>query len=217
MKKTKRILINIFLAIGLILSISLTVKAFYINEWNTIAATLAVITAIIGTFLSLKIVWKQEDEFEPEILVLFDVDSRSGVIQLVIKNIGGSNAYDIKLKWNKTLKDAKDKEVVLPYVPVLTKGDSIKLIIDSTKDRLQKSETENLELVYGGIVEYKYSKKDKKYRNENFEISLEHFKNKIRPITDQQDFYLKNSGLHESLKEIDKTLKKLTDKIFENE
>lgn len=206
MKKLKRIVINIFLIIGLILSILLAIKAFCIGEWNTIAGTLAVITAIMGTFLSLKVVWKQEDEYEPEILVSFDVDSRSGIIQLVIKNIGGSNAYDIKLKWNKILKEAKGREVVLPYVPVLTKGDSIRLIIDSTINRFQKAETEEQQLIYDGIIKYKYSKKDKKYKRENFEISLEHFGNKIRPITDQQNFYLKNLKLNETLKEfIDKT------------
>ncbi|PNW27226.1 hypothetical protein [Formosa algae] len=85
MKKTKRFFINLFLFAGLILSIILAFKAYFVKEWNTIAGTLAVITAITGTFLSLKTVWKQEDEYEPEILVTFDVDSRSGVIQLVIK------------------------------------------------------------------------------------------------------------------------------------
>ena len=216
MKKLKRIIINVFLVVGLILSISLAIKAFCIGEWNTIVGTLAVITAIMGTFLSLKIIWKQEDEYEPEISVSFDIDSRSGVIQLVIKNIGGSNAYDIKLKWNKALKEAKGKEVVLPYVPVLTKKDSIRLIVDSTMDRFQKSETEKQQLIYEGTIEYKYSKKDKKYKKENFEISLEHFKNKVRPITDQQEFFLKNSQLNKTIKKIDKTLKNLIDKMDEN-
>lgn len=215
MKKIKRIVLNLFLISGLILSILLTIKAYFLSEWNTIAGTLAVITAIIGTFLSLKIIWKQEDEYEPEILVSFDVDSRNGIIQLVIKNIGGSNAYDIKLKWNKTLKEAKGKEVFLPYVPVLTKGDSIRLIVDSTMARFQKAETEKEQLIYDGFIKYKYSKKDKKYRKENFEISLEHFKNKIRPITDQQDFYLKNSKLNETVTKINKTLNELIQKIDE--
>jgi len=215
MKKIKRIVINLLLIAGLILSVLLTIKAFFISEWNTITGTLAVITAIIGTFLSLKIIWKQEDEYEPEILVSFDVDSRNGIIQLVIKNIGGSNAYDIKLKWNNTLKEAKGKEVTLPYVPVLTKGDSIRLIVDSTMARFQKAETEKEQLIYDGVIKYKYSKKDKKYRKENFEISLEHFKNKIRPITDQQDFYLKNSKLNETVTKINKTLNELIEKIDE--
>ncbi|PNW27225.1 hypothetical protein [Formosa algae] len=78
---------------------------------------------------------------------------------------------------------------------------------------MQKAETEKQQLIYDGIIKYKCFKKDKRYKKEEFEISLDHFKNKVRPITDQQDFYLKNSKLNETVTKINKTMTEFIDKI----
>src|SRR5688572_13509215 len=99
LKHLKRGLINSLLVAGLLLAFYLIIKASILGQPETIAASLAVIAAIIATWISQKVVWKQEDDLEPEIIVYFDLDSYSKATQLVMKNIGGSNAFDVKLNW----------------------------------------------------------------------------------------------------------------------
>lgn len=213
MKKIKRIVINLFLITGLSLSIVLTIKAYCLREWNTIASCLAVITAIIATFFSVRIIWKQEDDYEPDIIAFFDLDSRSQIIQLVIRNIGGSNAYDIQLNWKDKLIDSNNILVELPYVPVLTKGDCIRLFVGISTDRFENAIRENIKLVYKGNIHFKYSKTSSRYTKKDFEISLEQFRNKLRPITDEQEFHLKNAHLNHNIKEINETLKSIVNKM----
>ena len=185
----------------------------YIIEWKTIASCLAVITAIIATFFSIQIIWKQEDDYEPDIIAFFDLDSRSQIIQFVIKNIGGSNAYDIQLNWEDKLIDFNRNMIELPYVPVLTKNDCIRQLVGISTDRFEKAIKENIKLVYKGNIKFKYSKTSNRYTKKYFEISLEQFRNKLRPITDEQEFHLKNAHLNNNIKEINKTLKAIVDKM----
>jgi len=187
---------------GLVFAVYLTVKAFSLNEWNTIAATLAVITAIISIFMSQQIVWKQEDEYEPEIVIQFDLDSRSNVVQFVMKNTGGSNAYDIKIRWLTSLTDFKTIEILLPYIPVLGKNESLRHFVGISTEIFQKAETEHKKLIFKGIITYKNKINNKKYVEKNFEISLEPFRRKVRPITDEQEYYLKNVNISKHIERI---------------
>ena len=142
--------INFLLLLTFIFSIYLVLQALRNNEWNTIASCLAVITAVLATYLSMRIVWKQEDDYEPDIIIFFDLESKTGIIQLVIKNIGGSNAYDLKLLWSKELYDGRGSLVDLPYVPVLSRNESNRLFVDDSQMRFQKAKKENLDMIYQG-------------------------------------------------------------------
>ncbi len=124
-KKIKRGIISFLILFTFLLSVILALIAYSKNEWNTIASCLAVITALLATYISLRIVWKQEDDLEPDIIVYFDLESKTGIIQFVIQNVGGSNAYDIKLDWKDELIDGRGNKIILPYVPVLIKNESI--------------------------------------------------------------------------------------------
>ncbi|NVO10337.1 MAG: hypothetical protein HXX16_10280 [Bacteroidales bacterium] len=180
-------------------------------------------TAIISIFLSQRIVWKQEDEYEPDVTILFDLDSRSKIIQLVIKNIGGSSAYDIKINWLLPMNDFRNDEIKLPYIPTLAKNECIRYFIGISTETFQNAKKENIELIYKGEILYKYKKNSKKYIRNHFEISLEHFRNKLRPITDEQAFYLENTHLNENLKRlvnslerIEKLIEQKNENLFEN-
>ena len=63
-KKIKRGLISFLILFTFLLSVILALIAYSKNEWNTIASCLAVITALLATYISLRIVWKQEDDLE---------------------------------------------------------------------------------------------------------------------------------------------------------
>lgn len=56
MKHIRRGVIQIFLTLSFIASFYLIAKALQANKWDTIAASLAVITAVIAAYISLKIV-----------------------------------------------------------------------------------------------------------------------------------------------------------------
>lgn len=198
------------LFLALIISFFLAIQAYLNEEWNVIASSLAVVTAIIAAFSSMKIIWKQEDDLEPNLYVYFDLQSRSGVIQLVVKNVGGSTAYDLKLKWSKPLLDHKQKEVSLPYTPTLSQGESIRFLIDSSRKRLNESKESN-DLIYEGNVGYKKSKKSNRIIRQYFEIGLHQFEEKPMRVTDEKEFYLKNSYLNKSILKLNEHLKDIAE------
>lgn len=204
------------LFIALIISFFLAIQAYLNEEWNVIASSLAVITAIIAAFSSMKIIWKQEDDLEPDIYVYFDLESRSGATQFVIKNRGGSTAHDLKLEWDETLLNNNKEEVSLPYIPTLSQGESIRFLIDSTQKRLKDGKEENLDLIYDGCVKYKTSKNSFSFHKREFEIGLSQFANKPRPLTDQQEFYVQNANLNKSILKLNEILENTEkDKLFE--
>lgn len=208
-KKFKRGFINSLLLFTFLLTVSLAIIAFSNEEWNTIASCLAVITAVLATNISLRVIWKQEDEYEPDIVVSFDLESKTGIIQFVLENVGGSNAYDIKLNWHKKLPDGRGKLIDLPYIPVLPKKGIIRVFVDGSTKRFQQAKKENIDLYYSGEIKYKYFKRDKRYLTQNFEIGLPQFQHKAKPHTDEKDFYSKNIKLTENIRELNKIIKTL--------
>ena len=208
-KKIKRGVISFLILFTFLLSVILALIAYSKNEWNTIASCLAVITALLATYISLRIVWKQEDDLEPDIIVYFDLESKTGIIQFVIQNVGGSNAYDLKLHWKNELIDGRGNKIALPYVPVLMKKESIRYLIDGSTNLFQKAKGKERNLYFNGIIKYKNSKKNKRYQCHHFEIGLPQFQYKIKPHTDEKNFFSKNSALSNDLKELNKTLQTL--------
>jgi len=201
------------LIIAMVLTFGIILKAYCISEWNTVAGSLAVITALITTFLSLKIIWRQEDEYEPDVIAYFDLDSRSKIIQLLIKNVGGSSAYDIKLKWIVPLLNYKADLVQVPYIPVLPKNEQVRLFVDESTKRFENAKEENIDLIFKGIISFKHSHNSKKYIENRFEISLEQYRLKLRPITDEQNFYISNLSMNENIKTIAVQLSNFLDNL----
>lgn len=79
---------------------------------NAIAASLAVLASVLAASSSLENVELMREQLNPNITVYFDVYSRYNFIQLCMKNIGGSPAYNIKFEWEgKALVDFNDKQV----------------------------------------------------------------------------------------------------------
>lgn len=209
LKNIRRGLVNLLLFSGFIISIYISIKAIEKGEWGTIAGALAVIAAIISTFVSQSLIWKQEDDIEPDVIVFFDLDSRSHLIQLVIKNIGGSNAYDVKIKWIKPLVNIDNSEINFPYIPILPKDNQHQIFVDGTTLTFEKAKANNLELIFDGFILFKQKRTSKRYKKNYFEISLEPERRKLVHITDTQQFLSKNATLANNINTLNHNLKEL--------
>jgi len=214
-RKLKRISLNIILVCTFIFSIWILIKAYHSHESSTIAASLAVITALITTWSSQKVIWKQEDDLEPEIVIGFDLDSRSGFIQLTISNVGGSSAFDVNIEWQKPLINGKGSIITTPHIKTFLKGEIYRIIVAPSVRTFEDAKTLNEELIYDGHVIYKLNKHDKRYQKSDFQISLEPYRKKARPYSDEQNYYLKSIQIPEILKQINIALLGLTEAIKE--
>ena len=206
----KRAAINAISLAAVAIAFFILMKGLRSNDSNTIAGSLAVITAVISTWSSQKVIWKQEDDLEPDISVGFDLDSRSGVIQLLLNNKGGSNAYDVRLEWIKPLIGYQNKAVSIGLINTFLKGETYRIIAAPSVKTFENAKSANEELVFTGRVLYKLNRKDKRHKISSFEISLEPYRNKLRPYSDQQNYYIKSAQLPEKLKDIDNSIERLT-------
>jgi hypothetical protein len=215
--KTRRLFINSALGIGLILSIFALIVSAWNLEWNTVAATLAVITAIVSVWATQKVIWKQEDDQEPLLEIYFDTYSRQGLILLVLKNSGGSNAYNVMIKWEKPLYYGNKKEVHFgenankTEIPVINRGQKYSLIVNSALAVFQKSKEEKSVLDFWGTICFKRNRKDKKNCETEFFISLEPYRGTPLVETDQLNFYHEGAKIHIELAKISDSLNVLID------
>src|SRR6476469_5453534 len=112
-----RIFVRILLAIALVTSIAVVVVVFLLlgfrdaTSWTIVAAALAVITSIISSWGSQRVLEIQQDAQNPYPYPSIDMESRYGLIQLRVENYGGSAAHDIRLTWNKPLLNSKEVPV----------------------------------------------------------------------------------------------------------
>lgn len=66
-----------------------------------------------------------------------------------------------------------------------------------------------MQLNFAGSIQYKVAKGGKKSIAKEFDLSLEAYRKKLRPISDEQNFYMKNVSVAKELSDIKETLKEL--------
>lgn len=81
------------------------------ETWTVIAASLAVITSVISTWSSRRVLELQEDAQLPNPTPNFDLKSKFGVALFTITNNGRSTAYNISLRWDVDLIDHDGKKI----------------------------------------------------------------------------------------------------------
>ncbi|MDR3654090.1 MAG: hypothetical protein P4L34_14105 [Paludibacter sp.] len=209
MKKTNQIIVNLFLFLGLFLLILLAFNAFKIGEMRNFASYSAMIIAIGITFISVQIIWKIEVKNAPNIVTSLKSDERGNEIQLIVKNIGGGNAYDIKFNWIDALSGINANEIKLPNVPVLHNGDCVKVLLGKST-KLFRSENNESDLFINGEIQFKYSKTNKYFEKKQFKLKIEPVRAKERPI-DEQEFRLPNHRINKNAKGINNRMKVLVD------
>ncbi len=128
------------------------------NEKETLAAItglLAVVTAVISAFPALKVIELQEDASQPRPIPYFDVTSRYDLIQLRVRNIGPTVAYDIRLEWLNRPVDHKGEDIkALDIIPVLSPDQSVSTLVGAAHELVQKYAS----LRFEGHVEFRDAK-----------------------------------------------------------
>jgi hypothetical protein len=122
---------------------------------NPIVAAFAVIAAVISAWGAQNLVDREEDAKQPWPSLSFDVTSRYTLAQLVLSNLGGTPAFDVRIHWD--TQPINHKGVPVRFsdradgieAPILSQGEHVSVLIDSTVS-LFKQET----LVYTGTISY---------------------------------------------------------------
>ncbi|MDD5015280.1 MAG: hypothetical protein PHW73_09330 [Atribacterota bacterium] len=186
--KHKRLLLRIMYLFIFAVSILVIINAMKLMDvykseaWSSIAASLAVITAVITAWNAQKIIESQEDSQRPYPYLFFDISSRYMLVQLVMKNFGGSPAYDIEIGWDKPLLNSSGKQISFGVdnkhnidVPFLLQGEKISVLVGGANNIFSKYKEEDLN--YSGSISFKDSIGQQ--MEHCFYLSLEKYRNNL--------------------------------------
>lgn len=208
-----RFLTRLFLAASLLISI--WVAVFAVNEkgysepetWAVIAAVLAVITAAFSSWSAQKSLELQEDALKAYPYPFIDIKSRYGLMQLRVKNFGGSVAHDIRIRWDdKPLMNSRGEEIHFtkvegaPDIGVLLPGESIAILVDGS---LQAYETYQ-DMNYSGKIEFRDASGRKKKRK--FYMSAEQYRHTLTYEQEEPKAFRDIQKIPEELKKINSQL-----------
>lgn len=198
--------LTLLIAIGVILFTLLISGPRTVVSWATIAASLVVIASSITAWTGRKALELQQDVQQPYPYPTVDAASRYALLQLCVRNAGGTSAHDIKLDWDQQLLDSQGKQVKFmfqeeaPDIPVLLPGENASVLIDESS-RFFSSTTDAR---YSGYVRFKdvYGS-DRKHR---FYLDIEHHRGSL--------YYDKEEPkTHYRLQELPKKLDELTSEL----
>ncbi len=147
-----RVLLGVvfFAAIGL--SVYILVGSKDKESWATITALLAVVTAVISVWPSLRVLEMQEDAMRPHPMPYFDLTSRCDLLLLRVKNLGVGVAYDVQLIWDAHPCNEQGEEVTaLDTISVLIPQESVSVMLGGTKQLFQIYPT----VRYAGTITFK--------------------------------------------------------------
>lgn len=85
------------------------------EAWATLAAALAVVTSMVSAWGAQRVVELEEARMSPYPYPQFDAKSRYGLLLLKITNFGGGAAHNVRLIWDKPLKNSKGKAIDFSY------------------------------------------------------------------------------------------------------
>lgn len=126
-KKQIRFIIKALLLAAFVGSVFLMFYCIFNQEWNAVAASLAVIATLVSTFSMQQVNWRQEDALEPDVKVFFG-NANPTRANLYIQNIGGSSAYDVKIILDKPLRGKYGYEEK-PYIAHLPQGELKEILV----------------------------------------------------------------------------------------
>jgi hypothetical protein len=210
-KKIIRIIIVALLILSLAGTAYFCYLAYLKSEWGTITGGMAVVAALITVGSSINLTWRMEDEKEPYLNIFFDSKSHKHTTCLVIRNDGGSPAFNIRLKWEITLLDMTGRSVQFNDDPlgydmlILNPGSHVSRFIDSTQAMFEGYKG-NTAPIYNGVIMYSTSPSKKSRRKQEFRISMEQIKRSLMASDDQAEFYFNNNRLTEKVNELIKSM-----------
>jgi hypothetical protein len=122
---------------------------------NALAAALAVITAVIAAWGAQKVIEREDDARRPLPDLTVDVSSRYALAQLVLRNFGGTPAFDVRIHWDAPLLDSDGNMVSFSEradgvaASVLPNGERVMAFIDAVSNLVKRKET-----IYSGELIY---------------------------------------------------------------
>jgi hypothetical protein len=173
-----------------------------------IAASLAVIAALVSAWTGQRVLELQEDAQKPYPYPSIDANSRYSLMQLRVTNYGGSVARDINLSWdnNNPLLNADDVPVKFsdqddaPDIAVLLPEQSAALLIGGDEQTFNERKGLN----YSGKVKFKTA--SGKLMEHTFYLSPEQYRNTL--VYDEEQ-----PKTHYQLQKIPEELKRLREEI----
>ncbi|MDP9959763.1 hypothetical protein [Chryseobacterium lathyri] len=207
-KKISRTLILSIEYSALLGSIILIVYSIINSNWEVTTAALAVVAAIIANFNSQRISWKQEDEYEADIDINFDLKTISRKVLLVIQNTGGSRAYKVNFVITPELKVINNEIIKDRNLNFIEKKEKIQYNVSTTADMFAQNLINERPKNY--TVEYSFSQTENgKLIKKQKTISIEHYRRTTSPDSDLEDFYIKNGNISEKLDKLEKAILKI--------
>lgn len=154
------------------------------EAWATLAAALAVITSMVSAWGAQRVVELEEARMSPYPYPQFDTKSRYGLLLLKITNFGGGAAHNVRLIWDKPLKNSNGNTIDFSNseesenLSILLPNQHISRIVDGLVGFFSVASPH----LYSGTVEFKDGAGKK--RNHKFHLDADCLKG--TPMHDEE-------------------------------
>lgn len=172
-----RLLFRFLLIASLLIALSVVGLSFWRvgptapSAWALAAAGLAVIAAVASAWTSQRVLEIQEDLLAPNPVPMIDMRRRYQLAQFRIVNHGGGTAHDVKIVWERQLRDSNGQDVLLARdvaIPVIPEGESASVVLGSSHSFITSQDDTTCE----GTIEYR-NVAGRKFQK-SFVVSAEH-------------------------------------------
>lgn len=189
-KKFLRSLILNIEYLALFGSVTLIFYSIINSNWEVTAAALAVVAAIIANFNSQRISWKQEDDYEADIDIKFDLKIIRKMALLVIENTGGSRAYNVKFTITPELKVLNNEIIKDGNLTFIDKKERIQYYVAYTSDMFEENSKGERSKDYKVDFSFSHTENGNLVKKQKT-ISMEQYRMTTSPDSDLENFYIK--------------------------
>jgi hypothetical protein len=180
----------------------------------TLAAALAVVTAVVSAWGAQRVVELEEDRQRPYPYPSFDLASRYGLVLFRIENSGGSAAHDIGIAWDgNALMNSGGNEVRFSddgeeiQIPVLLPGQSISKMVDGHIEFFKPEQKHQ----HSGVIKFKDSA-GRKYSHQ-FKMDAEMYRGAPTHSEEEIKTHFELQKIPEQLKRLEGELSKIRAEI----
>jgi hypothetical protein len=209
---TQRFIVRLFLAVTLIVSLTVMGYAMFYSPptsegaWAAIAAALAVVAAVIAGWISSRTLELQEDTLQPNVDIFIDGSSRYGMLQLCLRNTGGTAARKINIAWDKPIISSNSEVITFKEeladcdIEIFVPGETATMLIDMGAAFFQVIAVAD----YQGSLSFLNS--SGQTRTQSFHLSAERFRKRL--VHDEE-----TPRTHFELQKIPAELKRIGDEL----
>jgi len=171
-----------------------------LGDLAVVAAALAVIAAVMSAWSSTKSIELQEDALLPYPYPYIDASSRYQLLQLRIKNFGGSAAHCILLQWDKPLHNHQGNQVGCREIAVLMPQQNVSEVIDVDSAFFNRESDAN----YSRTVSFQNATGT--HHSCRFHVSIEQYRSASSYDDEVQKTYYRVQQIPEHLKRLNREL-----------